>query len=111
MAELRSMLEDFLRVAPQGRKPTGYWLLAHKGFRVVLSPDCLSMVDYTTVHAERSWSQVKAGVRSRFAADAKRRWRERRDLALSPPRMPTRTELRADELPWQIPNEQAEGVQ
>lgn len=104
-AELRSMLEDFLQIGAAGQKPSGYWLLIHQGFRMVLSPDCLTMVDYTTVHAERSWSQVKAGVTSRFAADAKRRWRARRELALSPPRMPTRSELEAGELPWQIPNQ------
>lgn len=103
-AELRSMLEDFLRDAGQGRKPTGYWVLIHQGYQVVLSPDCLTMVDYTTSHAERSWSQVKAGVKSRFAADAKQRWRARHKLALSPPRMPTRSELRAAELPWRVPD-------
>lgn len=103
-AELRSMLEDFLRDAAQGRRPNGYWLLVHKGYRVVLSPDCLTMVNYTSSHAERSWSQVKAGVTSRFATDARRRLRARHALVLSPPRMPTRVELMADRLPWWIPN-------
>jgi hypothetical protein len=95
-AELRSMLEDFLLDAQTGRRLDGYWLLIREGYRLVLSPDRLSIVGYTTKHAERSWSQVKAGVRSRFAAEAQQRRRARQAEALTVTRIPSRAEIGGD---------------
>lgn len=76
-AELRSMLEDFLRVAKVGRDGGGYWMLLHKGYRCMLAPDCSAMTRYDTAHGERSWSLFKAKVPSRFPGWSAVRRRER----------------------------------
>lgn len=78
-AELRSMLEDFLRDATAKRNDGGYWSLARDGYRCTLSPDCSTMVNYKTLHGERSWSQFKAGVPSRYP----QAWKERRRAKLA----------------------------
>ncbi|WP_460661356.1 hypothetical protein [Kribbella swartbergensis] len=66
-AQLRSMLEDFLLKSSRRASPEGYLRLARGGYAVVLSPDRGTVVAYSTVHRERTWAQVKAGVQSRIA--------------------------------------------
>lgn len=64
-AQLRSMLEDFLLAqAPVAARGDGVFKIAHEGYSLVLAPD-YSVVSYFTVHLERTWAQVKAGVPSR----------------------------------------------
>ena len=64
--QLRSMLEDFL--LRSARRPTerGNQVLAHSGYELVMSPNGHALLGYRTVHRERTWAQVKAGVPSRF---------------------------------------------
>jgi hypothetical protein len=64
-AELRSMLEDFLLLRAW-RREEDRWILSHDGFVLGLSGDG-AVIGYSTAHRERSWSQVKAGVRSRVS--------------------------------------------
>lgn len=60
------MLEDF-SLRGIGRQSSGGFLaLARDGYEIVLSPDQAAVTNYSTVHRERTWSQFKAGVRSRF---------------------------------------------
>lgn len=67
--ELLVMLEDFsLKGVSRGE---GYLTLSRDGFELVLSPDHDALVHYRTVHRERTWSQCKAGIRSRFGAAAR----------------------------------------
>lgn len=82
--ELRSMLEDFLRARVWSRSRVGdRWLLRQDGYMLVLSNDG-TVVNYSTVHAERSWSQFKSGVPSRFAG-AKAARQEARRMARDRP--------------------------
>ena len=66
--QLRNMLEDFL--LKSARKPSsgGYLRLSRNGFDVVLSPDRGTITGYSTIHRERTWEQVKSGVKSRFSS-------------------------------------------
>ena len=79
-AELRSMLEDFLRKSYLQRSAEGYWRLIREGYRLVLFPDCEVLVGYATAHVERSWSQVKARVPSRVAKPRIRNRRTRVEI-------------------------------
>ena len=40
--------------------------MSRQGYDLVLSPDRRAVTAYSTVHRERTWEQVKSGVRSRF---------------------------------------------
>ena len=64
-AQLTAMLEDFLLKSARSYRD-GYAHLARAGFHLSLSPDLSTVVGYSTVHRERTWEQVKAGVPSRF---------------------------------------------
>lgn len=64
-AQLTAMLEDFLLKSARSYRD-GYAHLAREGFHLSLSPDLSTVVGYSTVHRERTWEQVKAGVPSRF---------------------------------------------
>jgi hypothetical protein len=64
--ELRTMAEDFLIRSARRISTEGYVTLAREGFEITLSPDRDALVGYRTVHKERTWTQVKAGVRSRI---------------------------------------------
>lgn len=66
-AQLRSMLEDFLLRSARSLSPKGFISLAHSGYELVLSPDGGALVDYRTLHRERTWAQYRAGVPSRFS--------------------------------------------
>lgn len=64
--QLRAMLEDFLLKSARKVSAGGFVVLAREGFELVLSPDCNVITGYSTVHRERTWEQVKAGVKSRI---------------------------------------------
>ncbi len=64
--ELRSMLEDFLVQSAKQTSRSDYLRLARQGFQLILSPHRDVITGYSTIHRERTWSQVKSGVRSRF---------------------------------------------
>ncbi|MEU3306724.1 AAA family ATPase [Nocardiopsis sp. NPDC006832] len=66
--EVRAMLTDFLAEGRQTRRADGFWQLEHEGYRLVLDRVAASVVDYQTVHAERTWLQHRAGVASRISA-------------------------------------------
>lgn len=65
-AEIRTMLGDLLDEGRQARRADGRWHLERDGYRLVLDRAAASVVDYRTVHAERSWAQYTAGVSSRI---------------------------------------------
>jgi len=65
-AQLLTMLEDFLLRSARSVTDGGYLRLAAQGYELVLAPDRLAVVSYRTVHRERTWEQVKAGVTSRY---------------------------------------------
>ncbi|WP_164543603.1 hypothetical protein [Streptomyces mobaraensis] len=71
-AQLRSLLEDLLRSGriDQARPDAGgMWRLMffEEGYLLLVSADREAVIAYRTRHAERTWSQYKAGVRSRVA--------------------------------------------
>lgn len=73
---LRSLLEDALLLGKHGtRTAAGRWAVGTDKFTyaVYLSPDLEALVHYRTAHAERTWAQVKAGVRSRITHRTKKR--------------------------------------
>ena len=65
--QLRNMLEDFLLKSARRPSSGGYLRLSRSGFDVVLSPDRSTITGYSTIHRERTWEQVKSGVKSRFS--------------------------------------------
>lgn len=65
--ELRSLLEDALRHGKVRRGRSGRWVVFLSGFSCFLAPDCSAVVSYKSLHAERSYSQILAGVPSRVA--------------------------------------------
>lgn len=71
--QLRGMLEDFLLQSARRVTKGGYLRLARQGYRLALSPDRFTITAYDTVHRERTWEQVKAGVRSRVKGGGKAR--------------------------------------
>jgi hypothetical protein len=64
--QLRSMLEDFLLKSARSVSKTGYRVLAREGYELTLSPNGDTITGYSTAHRERTWEQVKAGVKSRI---------------------------------------------
>jgi len=70
--ELGSMLEDFLLKSARRVTAHGFVRLARDGFELTVSPDLEVIVHYTTAHRERTWSQVKDGVPSRFPGEQNR---------------------------------------
>ncbi len=68
--EILAMLEDFSLRAIGHQSSGGFLALARDGYEIVLSPDRDAVTSYSTVHRERTWSQFKAGVRSRFGKRA-----------------------------------------
>lgn len=65
--QILSLLEDCLNQKnPDVRRTgNGFVKLRLKGFSVVLSPELDLVTAYGTNHRERTWAQVKAGVKSR----------------------------------------------
>jgi len=80
---LRQMLGDFLITSARS-SAQGYVTLAREGYQITLSPDASTIVGYATVHRERTWAQVKAGVRSRYGRSGARRCRPERGGRLAP---------------------------
>lgn len=78
--ELHAMLAPFLAEGRHLRTESG-WLLDLEGYRLVLDADARAVTAYMTVHSERSYAQVAAGVPSRVGHQA----RGARRSALSPP--------------------------
>ncbi len=60
------MLEDFILKSAKRTLKSGLVQLSREGFVLVVTPNGDSIRGYGTVHRERTWEQVKAGVRSRF---------------------------------------------
>ncbi len=71
--QLRTMLEDFLLKSARSVSKGGYLKLAREGYELILSPGRDTIISYSTVHRERTWEQVKAGVKSRFKNHGKAR--------------------------------------
>ncbi len=72
--EIRSLLEDLITSgAATERNTSGDWriYLERKGYGLGLTPDRGAVARYRTRHRERTWAQVKNGVRSRVAAPRK----------------------------------------
>jgi hypothetical protein len=82
---LHSMLEDFTLQSVHTTVRGGFVVLSRAGYRVVLSPDLNAITGYSTLHQERTWSQVRTGVASRISR------RHRR----APKRPPTPGQLEA----------------
>jgi hypothetical protein len=68
-SQIRSMLEDMLVGAGKAfRRTNGEIMLVAKGsFLLVVSPGGGVVRSYRTKHRDRTWAQVKAGVRSRVS--------------------------------------------
>jgi hypothetical protein len=65
VGDLRDMLAAFAaesRVRPSG----SYVALSHDGYKLVLNEQLDALTNYGTVHRERTWAQLQAGVASRF---------------------------------------------
>ncbi|MGA5183066.1 hypothetical protein [Streptomyces pseudogriseolus] len=74
--ELKSMIEDLVLndETKAWRSEDGMLRsLSNSGYKLIFSGDWTTLVGYTTSHLERTWAQVRAGVRSRISkADDKR---------------------------------------
>ena len=64
--QLRTMLEDFLLKSARNALKGGSLMLAKDGYALILSPGRDAITGYSTSHRERTWEQVKAGVKSRY---------------------------------------------
>lgn len=60
------MLEDFLLKSARRKSNNGFLVLSRDGYDLALSPSGNRITGYSTVHRERTWEQVKAGVKSRI---------------------------------------------
>ncbi|WP_231493907.1 UvrD-helicase domain-containing protein [Nocardiopsis sp. CNT312] len=72
-AEIRTMIDDLLAEGRQARRTDGLWQVECHGYRLVLNSTATSVVDYQTVHAERSWAQYRAGVSSRVSQQSRKK--------------------------------------
>lgn len=68
--QILSLVEDCVTSGSAHRRPSGYWTLSVKkgAYNVSITPDLDLVTNYRTLHAERTWAQVKAGVKSRLSA-------------------------------------------
>lgn len=65
VGDLRDMLAAF--AAESKVRPSGsYVALSHDGYKLVLNEQLDALTNYGTVHRERTWAQLQAGVPSRF---------------------------------------------
>ncbi|MBM6401375.1 hypothetical protein [Phycicoccus sonneratiae] len=69
--QLRMMLEDFILKCARDVHRNGYIGLSRQGYELTIAPSMTVITNYSTVHKERTWEQVKAGVRSRFGHTAR----------------------------------------
>ena len=72
--QLRAMLEDFILGSTRHGLSNGYVKLFREGFQLVLSPHLDAVVGYSTLHRERTWEQVKAGIASRISKRRPSQW-------------------------------------
>jgi hypothetical protein len=88
--ELFGLLDDAAARGTQQRGRNGNHWLRVDGFTLVLTPDGATVVSYSTVHAERTPSQVRSKAPSRFGGGGRRGggskpspgWLARRDQRL-----------------------------
>jgi plasmid stabilization system protein ParE len=69
-SQLHAMLEDFLLSSARRVNTSGTVTLARSGYILTLSPRLDVVVGYRSQHRERTWEQVRAGVKSRFGKAA-----------------------------------------
>lgn len=71
--QILSLLEDCMTSGKTRKKQSGYWDLTVRGgtYGVTLDPDLTLVTSYRTVHLERTWAQVKAGVKSRVSGGSR----------------------------------------
>lgn len=66
--QIRYLLEDLAKDGqPSKRKEDGLWRLTNQGFALILDRRLSTVLMYKTLHRERTWAQVKDGVRSRVS--------------------------------------------
>jgi hypothetical protein len=70
-AEIRALLEDALHHGKARQLPNGRWQVMTAGYQATLSADGAAVIKYATVHRERSYAQIRAGVRSRISTTTK----------------------------------------
>ena len=88
--EIRQFAEYALRQGDYERLDDGGHYLSRDGFTIWLSPDALMVTGYRTLHFERTPSQVRGGVRSRFKG--------RRNVKGSRPLVAGSRSIRLDEM-------------
>lgn len=72
-AEIRSLLENLIATGTHQRVEGGAWRLpAREGVALLLSADANRVLGYSTVHRDRTYAQVKAGVPSRSRSGHRR---------------------------------------
>lgn len=69
-SQLHAMLEDFLLSSARRVNTSGTVTLLRSGYVLTLSPRLDVVVGYQSQHRERTWEQVRAGVKSRFGKQA-----------------------------------------
>ena len=62
---LRAMLDEFLVLSARSGDDS-YVVLARDGYKLVLPHDLSVITAYSTIHRERTWAQLQAGIPSRF---------------------------------------------
>jgi hypothetical protein len=88
-ADELDLLDDAAARGKFHRYDNGQHSLSVDGFTLTLTPDGSMVIRYTTVHADRTPSEVRNKVRSRFARGRRRTpeqwaaWMAERDLAVS----------------------------
>jgi hypothetical protein len=70
--QILAMLEDFLLKSARLTTQSGLLQLAREGYELVVTADAHVITGYQTVHRERTWEQVKAGVPSRLRGSRRR---------------------------------------
>lgn len=85
-AEIRALVEDALHQGKARSIPNGRWQVGIEGYKATISADGAAIVRYATVHRERSYAQVRAGVPSRISARNKLPSGYRRDERSEIPR-------------------------
>jgi hypothetical protein len=87
-AEIRALVEDALHHGKARALPNGRWQVAIEGYKATITSNGAAVVRYATVHRERSYAQVRAGVPSRISAKNKLPAGYRRDERQEAPREP-----------------------
>lgn len=64
--QIRWMLADFLVSSGRTVSEANYLVLSREGYRLHIGPARNRITGYSTVHHERTWEQIKAGIPSRI---------------------------------------------